>query len=71
MKLLYTGYYVCDRDEDSEAEKEANESLIDRFLQTALVYKAMDGIEYVAEHDKHYLDADHEEAPTGRPTTTS
>ncbi len=62
IKLLYTGYYVCDRDEDSDAEKEANESLIDRFLQTALAYQAMDGIEYVAKHDKHFLDADHEDA---------
>jgi hypothetical protein len=61
IRLLYTGYYVCDRDEDSDAETKAKESLIDRFLQTALAYRAMDGIEYEAKHDKHFLDADHED----------
>jgi hypothetical protein len=61
IKLLYTGYYVCDKDEDSDAEKKAKELLIDRFLQNALSYRVMDGIEYVAKHDKHFLDGDHEE----------
>jgi hypothetical protein len=62
IRLLYTGYYVCERDEDSDAEKKAKESMVDRFLQTALVYQAMDGIEYEAKYDKHFLDADHEDA---------
>ena len=61
IKLLYTGYYVCDKDEDSDSEKKAKELLVDRFLQNALSYRIMDGIEYVAEYDKHFLDADHEE----------
>jgi hypothetical protein len=62
IRLLYTGYYVCDKDDDSDAKRKAVESLVDRFLQTALAYKAMDGIEYAAEHDRHFLDADHEDA---------
>ena len=62
IRLLYTGYYVCDKDEDSDSEKKAKESMVDRFLQTALAYQAMDGIEYEAKYDKHYLDADHEDA---------
>ena len=62
IRLLYTGYYVCDSDEDSDAEKKAMESLVDRFLQTALAYQAMDGIEYEAKYDRHFLDADHEDA---------
>ena len=61
IKLLYTGYYVCDRDEDSDSEKKAKELLIERFLQNALSYRIMDGIEYVAKYDRHFLDADHEE----------
>jgi hypothetical protein len=62
IRLLYTGYYVCDRDDDSDAKRKAMESLVDRFLQTALAYQAMDGIEYEAKHDRHFLDADHEDA---------
>jgi len=61
IKLLYTGFYVCDRDEDSDAERKAKELLVDRFLQNALSYRVMDGIEYVAKYDKHFLDGDHEE----------
>jgi hypothetical protein len=60
-KLLYTGYYVCDSEEDSEPEKEAKELLVDRFLQIALTYKVMDGIEYESKFDRHFLDADHED----------
>jgi hypothetical protein len=62
IRLLYTGYYVCEREEDSDAEKKAKESIVDRLLQTALAYNAMDGIEYEAKYDKHFLDADHEDA---------
>jgi hypothetical protein len=62
IRLLYTGFYVCDRDEHSDVEKRAQERLVDRFLQTALAYKAMDGIEYEAKSDTHFLDADHEDA---------
>src|SRR5271157_3539963 len=62
IRVLYTGYYVCDRDNHSDVEKRAQESLVDRFLQTALAYKAMDGIEYEAKSDTHFLDADHEDA---------
>jgi len=61
IKLLYTGYYVCDRDEDSDSEKKAQDLLVDRFLQHALTYRVMDGIEYEAENDRHFFDADHEE----------
>ena len=61
VKLLYTGYYVCDRDDDSDSEKKSKESLIDRFLQSAHAYKAMDGIEYETKFDKHFFDADHED----------
>ena len=60
-KLLYTGYYVCDSEEDSEPEKKAKELLVDRFLQVALTYQVMDGIEYESEYDRHFLDADHED----------
>ena len=62
IRLLYTGLYVCDRDEDSDAAKKAKESLVDRLLQAALAYQGMDGIEYEAKSDKHFLDADHEDA---------
>jgi hypothetical protein len=62
IRLLYTGYYVCDKEEDSDAEKKAKESIVDRFLQAALAYQAMDGVEYEAKFDKHFLDADHEDA---------
>ncbi len=61
IKLLYTGYYVCDRDEDLDSEKKAKELLVDRFLQNALSYRIMDGIEYEAKYDRHFLDADHED----------
>ena len=60
-KLLYAGYYVCDSEEDSEPEKKAKELLVDRFLQVALTYQVMDGIEYESEYDRHFLDADHED----------
>ena len=62
IRLLYTGYYVCDRDEHSDVEKRAQETLVDHFLQTALAYRVMDGIEYEAKSDRHFLDADHEDA---------
>ena len=62
IKLLYIGYYVCDRDEDSDAEKKAKESIVDRFLQTALAHKVMEGIEYQPKYDRHFFDADHEES---------
>ena len=61
IKLLYTGYYVCDRDEDSDSERKAKELLVDRFLQNALTYQITDGIEYEAKFDRHFLDADHED----------
>jgi len=62
IKLAYTGFYVCDREDDTEAEQRAIEQLIDRLLQLALSYKALEGIEFDAESGKHYLDTDHEES---------
>jgi hypothetical protein len=62
VKLLYTGYYVCDRGDQPSAEREARTALVDRFLQSALTYRVLEGIEYSSEHDEHFLDADHEEA---------
>ncbi len=61
IKLAYTGYYVCGREDDADSKKDAADSLIDRLLQIALTYRLMDGIEFEAESGKHYLDADHEE----------
>ena len=61
IKLLYTGYYVCDREEESDDDRKAKELLVDRFLQSALSYRIMDGIEYVPKYDRHFLDADHED----------
>jgi hypothetical protein len=62
IKLAYTGFYVCDREDYTEARKRAIEQLIDRLLQLALSYKALEGIEFDARSGKHYLDADHEES---------
>ena len=62
IKLLYTGHVVCEKDGDPEAETSRTHSLVDRFLQGALAYKAMDGIEYDEESGRHFFDADHEEA---------
>jgi len=61
IKLAYTGYYVCDREEHADANKRAADSLIDRLLQIALTYRVMDGVEFEAASGKHFLDADHEE----------
>jgi hypothetical protein len=62
IKLAYTGYYVCDRDGDSDAEKKTKELLIDRLLQIALSYKVMEGIDYESKYDRHFLDADREDS---------
>jgi hypothetical protein len=61
MKMLYTGYFICDREDDTETDRNAKNQLIERFLQTAFTYKAMDGIRYNGESGTHDLDADQEE----------
>ena len=62
IKLAYTGFFICDREDDTETDKKAIEQLIDRLLQIALSYKALAGVEFDVESGKHYLDADQEES---------
>lgn len=61
IKLLYTGYFVCDKDLGSDPDKDTKELLINRFLQSAHAFKVMDGIEYENKTDSYFIDSDQEE----------
>jgi hypothetical protein len=60
VKLLYTGFYVCEKDNDPNEKR--YEMLVDRFLQSARAYRIFDGIEYKPELDRYFFDADQEES---------